>query len=104
MRSAAAALAVELGHRRLGVAGAGHGLAGNGAGDLLELDRSEREVGGPERLVQPLAGAGADERDDVLAAGEDPGDGAGARAPHAPSEPRVRWMTHRPRGLQMVAD
>ena len=49
MRSAAAALAVELGHRRLGIAGAGHGLAGNGAGDLLELDRSEREVGGPER-------------------------------------------------------
>ena len=42
--------------------------------DACQVVLGEVDVDRAERLGEPLAGARADERDDVLAAGEDPGD------------------------------
>src|SRR5690606_35592209 len=66
---------VEAGQLPGGVAQAGRGSGGDGLLDGGQLLLGELDLAGGEGLGQPVPGAGADERHDVLALGGDPGDG-----------------------------
>src|SRR3954462_208451 len=78
--SAAAALAVEMRHLALVVARAGGRTRRHGGLDALGVGGVELDVQRPERLVQALARARADQRHDVLAARQ-PASTASAMAP-----------------------
>src|ERR671920_2205999 len=69
------ALAVEVGHLRLRVALARGGTGRHGLLDGGEVGLVKRDIQRAERLGQPVAAAGADQRHDILAAREHPGDG-----------------------------
>ena len=66
------ALAVELRHQRLGVAGAGGGPGGHGVLEAGEVSAAELQLERPQRLGQALAGARPDQRHDVVAARQRP--------------------------------
>src|SRR5918996_5752463 len=67
-------LAVEVGESPVGVAAPGGGAGRERVLDPLEILSGQLELERAERLVQALAAAGADERHDVVAAAEHPGD------------------------------
>src|SRR3954463_8558522 len=67
-------LAVEEAHLLGVVAVARRGAGGHGAFDLGEVVGGQVEIEGSQRLGEPVAAAGSDERHDVLPTGEHPTD------------------------------